>query len=278
VIKPGRVVVSAPQLPDATAVIERTAQERRAILQIAGQNGARWDAAPHEWDLLTTHGRLANLRIGLRGSHQRTNAAVAATILVALDEAGIGPISLDAIRVGIEQAAWPGRFEIVPGTPPIVIDGAHNVAAARALSLTLTQEYPSARRLFVFGVAADKDLPHILDELLHPAPSGAIIPRQAESFLNQAAAPGPLPVLIATRADHPRATDPAQIAPLAAALGVPCHVTPTVATGLELARELAQPDDVIVAAGSLYVVAEAREALGLATETDHTPFNPWAGR
>jgi dihydrofolate synthase / folylpolyglutamate synthase len=235
------------------------ARARGAELRIACENGARWDEPPRDEDLLTAVGRLAELRPGLPGSYQRTNVAVAATILDALREVAIAALPLDAVRQGIEHATWPGRFEVVEGSPPVVIDGAHNVRAAGALREALDEAYPQAGRVFVLGIFADKDVPGIVSALLAP-------PR------------GPQPVVIATQTDHPRAVDQEVIASLARAAGAETITSPTVASALELARAQAGAEDVIVAAGSLYVVAEAREALGLAHPGDHTAFNPWAGR
>jgi dihydrofolate synthase / folylpolyglutamate synthase len=264
VIKPGRVCASAPQHPDALGVIQGVAQVRGAQLRIAGENGARWDDAPRGWDLITSGGRLASLRPSLRGAYQRTNIAVAATVLDALREAGVAPLPLDAVRQGIEGASWPGRFEVVEGSPPIVIDGAHNENAARALAEALAETYPNRRCVFVLGVFADKDVAAVTSELLE---------RRSE---NGAASPPPL--VVATRADHPRAVDPERIAALARAAGAEVEIAPTVASALDLARARAAADDVIVVAGSLYVVAEAREALGLADPGDHVSFDPWASR
>ena len=104
-----------------------------------------------------------NLRPGLRGAYQRTNAvAVAASILDALRAAGIAGLPLEAVREGIEQAAWPGRFEVVDSGPPIVIDGAHNPAAAIALRQALDEAYPGRPRIYVLGVAADKDVAEVI--------------------------------------------------------------------------------------------------------------------
>jgi dihydrofolate synthase/folylpolyglutamate synthase len=167
-----------------------------------------------------------------------------------------------AIRDGIEDASWPGRFEIVPGNPPVVVDGAHNVAAARALDGSLRERFPGARRIYVVGIAADKDVEGILD---------ALIERGAADRSSQ-------PILIATRADHPRALDPEAIASLAWRAGATTLTAPTVRGALNRARAMARDHDVMVAAGSLYVVAEAREALGLAAASDREPFDPWAGR
>ncbi len=248
IIKPGRPCVSAPQPASAMAVIRETAALRGAPLRVAGENGARWDGS----DLLTARGRIAGVHPALRGAFQRTNAAVAASILDALDEHGFARTTLDDVRAGIEDVVWPGRFEVVPGTPPIVIDGAHNGESAHRLREALHDEYGHAGIVLVLGIPRDKDLHAIVEGLM------------------------PARVVVATRARHPRAMEPARIAEAAASAGAETFIEPSVAEALERARTAVREAEVIVVTGSLYVVAEAREALGLAAPTDEPAFNPWA--
>jgi dihydrofolate synthase/folylpolyglutamate synthase len=252
IIKPGRPCVSAPQPPSAMAVIRETATARGSPLLLAGENGARWDDSPHELDLITARGRIPHLTPALHGGFQRINIAVAASILDALDETAIARTSLDDVRTGIEEVVWPGRFEIVEGAPPTVIDGAHNGESAQRLREALAAEYPSAGIVLVLGVARDKDLRAILDGLL------------------------PARLVVATRAQHPRAADPELIAAMAATAGAEALVETHVASALRRARGLARDGEIVVATGSLYVVAEAREALGLAPPGDEPAFDPWA--
>jgi dihydrofolate synthase / folylpolyglutamate synthase len=262
IIKPGRPIVSAPQPADAMAVIRRVAADRASPLTIAMENGARWVACGSRWDLHTTRGVLADVRPALRGAHQRLNASVAATVLDTLAAGGTFDVPLDAVRVGIERVVWPGRFEVLGSTPSIVVDGAHNVESAVRLREALVDELGPRQPIFVLGIASDKDVPGIVAALCGRAAYG----EEARPFV------------IATHANHPRATDPADIADLAARAGAQVRVAPTVAAAIADARALAGPADVIVVTGSLYTVAEAREALGLAEHEAEPPFNPWAAR
>src|SRR5581483_11803359 len=109
VIKPGRICVCAPQPPEALAIIRRVAAERGAALRLVGADGARW-TGPGE--LQTSAGPLADLRPSLRGPFQRVNIATAVSVVDALRDSGVGPISPEAVRTGVEQAVWPGRFEV----------------------------------------------------------------------------------------------------------------------------------------------------------------------
>lgn len=139
IIKPGVPVVSAPQDPEAAAVIAQVAEERGNKLHVS-------------------HAPLpANWSLALPGSHQRANATVA---LDALDAAGIG-VSERARREGLANVQWPGRFQRLENGR-FVLDGAHNPAAARRLARTWHEEYGDHHRAtLILGVLRDKDVPAI---------------------------------------------------------------------------------------------------------------------
>src|SRR6266481_5445191 len=71
-------------------------------------------------------------------------------------------VSEAAIRAGLGAARWPGRFQVLPGPPPIVLDGAHNPAGARALAASLEAYFPGQRRTLIIGMFSDKGQPGIL--------------------------------------------------------------------------------------------------------------------
>src|SRR5439155_8635196 len=124
-------------------------------------------------------------------------------------------------RAGIEQVEWPGRFQVVPGAPLIVIDGAHNGESAQRLREALRDELADPDVIIVLGVARDKDLRAVVAGLM------------------------PARLVIATAAGHPRAAAPNTLAELAAALGAETLIEPTVADALATARELARPEEVV---------------------------------
>ena len=139
IIKPRVPVVSAPQEPEAAAVVARVAAEQGAPLRVVT------DPLPADWTL------------ALPGTHQRVNAALA---LAALDAAGIATTE-EARRAGLAQVEWPGRFQRLHGGR-YVLDGAHNPAAARRLAHTWHEEYGDRHRAtLVVGMLGDKDIPAV---------------------------------------------------------------------------------------------------------------------
>ena len=211
IIKPGVPVVSAPQEPEAAAVIEQTARERGSELHVVHQ------PVPADWPL------------GLAGSHQRANAALA---LAALDAAGLN-VSEQARRAGLAGVEWPGRFQRLENGR-VILDGAHNPAAARRLAHTWHEVYGGHHpATLVLGMLRDKDVPAVCRAL---APLAArVIP-------------------VPTRS--PRAAGPEEIRDALALVdpGLPVETAPDLAGGLAAARLHPEP---ILVAGSFFLVGEA---------------------
>lgn len=167
--------------------------------------------------------------IGLSGAFQRTNAALAATAARLL---GIG---FDAIEEGVRTAIWHGRCEVIPcGRHTFVLDGAHNVGAARALKESLKELFPERRLRFVMGMFADKDVDGVLSVLL----------RDAASFA-------------AVRAAPPRGMAPEELRRRAQAY---CNETKISSIEEEIKRALSE-DGTTIVCGSLSVLREARRCI-----------------
>jgi dihydrofolate synthase/folylpolyglutamate synthase len=254
IIKPGTPVVSAPQAPEALAVIEQASAARAANLTLVGRDWtAAGQAATVAGQTLTLRRAdgytLPDLHIRLTGEHQLDNAAVAVAMLTALRDHGV-PISDDTLRAGLANARWPGRFEALQHQPHVIADCAHNGDSALRLRETLAQFFPAGagrRTALVFGASADKDIPAMLHTLLPATPAGDY------------AAPVKL---VLTRSGHPRQADPAQLAALAREIAPACAITATESLDAALAevRAWAAPEDVICVTGSVFVVAQARRA------------------
>jgi dihydrofolate synthase/folylpolyglutamate synthase len=224
--------------PGVPAVTGHQAAEAMAVLErVASDVGARLCVAEPD-----------QMPLGLLGAFQRENAAIATSVLRWLRDSGL-PIGEDAITTGLAGVRWPGRLEIVGDTPPVVLDGAHNGESAARLVESLRELYPGQRLALVFGTSKDKDLARMLAVLAPVA--GAVL---------------------LTHAHHPRSlTDLAwlaeQFAPLLST-GTPLLLQPAIAEAIIEARGLVGPQGIVCVTGSLFVVAEAREALGLENERD----------
>jgi dihydrofolate synthase/folylpolyglutamate synthase len=140
IVKQGVPVVSAPQPPEVLEVFGRVAQSRGATLEVVS---TPWMHGP----------------VGLAGNVQRWNAALAAA---ALRVAGDEP-DMEALRSGFAQVQWPGRFQRIGRD--LVVDGAHNPAAASVLVDTWRETHPGEKASLVFGALQDKDATELLRRL-----------------------------------------------------------------------------------------------------------------
>ena len=254
IIKPGVPVIVAPQPPEARRRILAVAAGRGAPVVEVGRDWlyapvARsldgqvlfvWHAAEQPLvDAFVESGGFqewepTRLRIPLLGPHQVVNAATAYAALQTARRQGL-QVSQEAIRRGFPAARWPGRFEVLHRNPPLVIDGAHNRAAARQIRLTVDEYFPGWPVVLVFGASADKDIRGMLE---------ALAPRARR--------------IIVTRARHPRAAEPADLRAEVHRLGRAAQAFPDVEDALRVAFREAAGEAVILVTGSLFVAAAAR--------------------
>jgi dihydrofolate synthase/folylpolyglutamate synthase len=237
------VAISARQEPAAEAVLARRAAEAGVPLLVEGRDlrvRVRRTSLDGQWlDLEGPGWRIDDVRCALLGVFQPGNALLAAAAARALgaDDA--------AIRRGLGATNWPGRFQLIRRSPPVIVDGAHNPAGARALAASLKTYVPGERITFVIGMSEDKDKAGILDALLPMARR-----------------------VIFAAADHPRSASSESLAALARRLspgeGVSVGTARTPAEALQMAVADPQTTTVCIA-GSLFLVGEI-----LAQATENT--------
>lgn len=172
VLTPGSLAFSAPQLPEAAAVLTAEALRRGAELRWLEPLNAADDGGPV---------------LGLAGDLQRSNAAVAVAMAEALAAWGWA-IPAAAIPAGLAAARWPGRLEqrLCQGRP-LLLDGAHNPPAALALRRELDRLVPGGPRRWLLGMQAHKQAPEMLAALLRPGDRATIVPIPAHSSWSAAA-------------------------------------------------------------------------------------------
>jgi dihydrofolate synthase / folylpolyglutamate synthase len=188
-------------------------------------------------DLRTPGAAYGELLIPLHGSHQGDNAACALTAA----EAFFGfPLQEEVVEEGLAAVRVPGRLEVIGRHPLVLVDGAHNVAGMMVLARSLNEEFATeGETVAVVGMLTGRDPTAMLDAL---ASAG-------------------VRTIIACAPDSPRAIPAGEVAAAAAALGMEVSVAPSPAEAVRLAVERSDPEDRVVVCGSLYVVADAREAL-----------------
>ncbi|MCI0520001.1 MAG: bifunctional folylpolyglutamate synthase/dihydrofolate synthase [Chloroflexi bacterium] len=243
ILKPGIPAVCGAQPEEALAAIERIAGERGAPLTVVGRE-AVYAAGSRSlegqtfsaWEAGDSPGEAEEFTIPLLGLHQVENAATAYAAMRTFARAAL-PVSMEAIRRGFAAARWPGRFEVMQRDPAVVIDSAHNRDSALRLRQALADYFPGRPVIWVFGASDDKDIEGMAAEL---APC--------------------VKEVIAVKSFHPRAAEPEKLVENASRYGLAARIIPDVAEALRSALENAAPGDVVLAAGSIFVAAGAREA------------------
>jgi dihydrofolate synthase/folylpolyglutamate synthase len=159
IFRAGRPAICADPDPPAT-LLARARAVSAELLLIDRDFGYVADRL--QWRYWGPGGRRAGLpHPALRGAHQLGNAAAAMCALDALRERL--PVPMQSVRMGLASASVPGRFQVLPGRPAVVLDVAHNAHAARALARTLRDHGRYARTLAVFAMLADKDFGAVID-------------------------------------------------------------------------------------------------------------------
>jgi dihydrofolate synthase/folylpolyglutamate synthase len=237
IIKKNTPVITGVKQPAAIRVVEGKAAQMQAPCH---RQGPDFRCRRHKDGKFNYYGldhKWFGLATPLLGEHQVTNASLALAAAEALMRKGFS-IEEDHVRQGLMATTWPGRLETVCEKPHIILDGAHNLAAARNLGRYLKNHLQDRRILLVVGILDDKPYNGMLSALL-PACRRAIITAP------QIGRAVPANILAATAQRY---------------LSDIRHI-PEVAQAIRKAIETAGPRDTIVVAGSLYVVGEAIEAL-----------------
>jgi dihydrofolate synthase/folylpolyglutamate synthase len=239
VIKPGaRAVIGRQAHPAASEVLMRRCLEVNVLPAFAGDPEVinTTDDGRLIFNYESAKSKYAGILLGLRGRHQVENAACAIEAVESLNDAGF-TIGRDALIKGLRHVSWPGRLEFTDQSPKLLLDGAHNPAAARRIRQYLEEFSPSPVTL-VFGAMSDKDISGMASELFDRART-----------------------IVLTRVHDPRAASGALLGK--AALGTSRNVifTESVKQALSWARSVTPAGGLILATGSLHLVGEVKRLL-----------------
>ncbi|HLS16183.1 MAG TPA: folylpolyglutamate synthase/dihydrofolate synthase family protein [Beutenbergiaceae bacterium] len=249
-LEPGAVVVTADQDEEAAAVIARTAVHRSARVLAQGYDievANRAVAVGGQLvDLRGSGGLYTEIFLPLHGAHQAQNALLA---LVAIESFfGGGALAADVVETAFADVQSPARLEVVRTSPTVLLDAAHNPAAAHALAEALQEAFAFSRLVGVIGVMADKDAEGILANL--------------EPVLDE---------VVITQSHSMRSMDAQDLAEIAWDIYDEdrVHVAPFVAEAITLAVDLTEQGDAdqiasgtgVLVAGSVILAADARATL-----------------
>jgi len=243
IIKPGCRVILGVEQPELVAFFQSVAETVGATE--TWELGVEFDC---ESNAVAVGGRVLDLRtpaanypevyLPLHGAHQGYNAACA---VAAAEAFFAGPLSPEVVEEGLAAVRMPGRLEVIGHEPLVLLDGAHNVGGAQALSRSLREEFHVEGEIVaVVGLLQGRDPGSILAELRD----------------------GGVKTVVACNAPSPRSIDSQHVAAAAREVGLDALSVGTVSDAIDVALPRVREDGMLLVTGSLYVVAEARDLLG----------------
>jgi len=257
IIRANSVVVTLPQHPEANdvignAILEKNARGVSAVKYVppvspgaAAYLAGRFDPAVgrNRYPLEVT-GEEIIVDSPLVGRHQYRNIALAIAAAEELRPYGF-KLTPEQIEQGIRETHWPGRFQVVTASPAtgnreMVLDVAHNPAGAWALRSALSENFLERPLTFVFTAMRDKAIQEIA-EILFPISEHVVV----------------------TQVNNPRAATTDDLLQAAQRTVTEAHAEPDSSAALARARELTPPEGVIVVTGSIFLVGEAMQLMGL---------------
>lgn len=238
IIKTGCPVIANVPQRDAAKIIARKAYAMGSRLyDISGIRAAVSDETPfsQKVSMELYEKSYSDVEISMVGRHQAENLKTALATLEILRKSGAVKLDREALYEGLKRARQPGRFEVISEDPLVIIDGAHNEAGAQALQETMAQHFAGKKILLVAGILADKEIDSIV------------------KFLTKIT-----DHIIVTEPDNPRKLAAEKLAEHVADFGVAAEAVPDVEAAVHRAKELADGYDVILFAGSLYLIGDVR--------------------
>lgn len=234
-------VVVSPQRSRAWRVVLKRCQEFSIAPLLVGRD-IQWrlvkqNGTSQTFEIITSQTHYKNLKTTLLGAHQVINAASAVGAVEALKSFGI-KIPAQAVSTGITRTRWPLRFEVASRKPLTIIDCAHNVDSAEVLVETFQKIFPRKKAIVILGVSQDKDVKGFC--------------RVIRTIAQR---------LILTKANHPRAFDFSKMDTQAVFGRLPVDHCPSVPKALADAFKKRSNDSVILITGSVFVAAQAGEAV-----------------
>lgn len=236
--KGSSVALSAPQKRDVRGVLRRRAKAQGSLLFEGGRDfltkKLKTNLFSQDFFYRGLNNKSFFLTTKMLGAYQLINASLALASCEALSLYDID-IKRESMQRGILNTFWPGRLEIFKVKPFVILDGAHNEESALSLSAFLKREFKGYRRWLLFGACEDKNI-KAMAERLNPMFDEVVL----------------------TRAAHQRAADPYRdVSPFFK--NAKLQITGVVDEAIDLLNEKTGPDDVVVVAGSLFLVGEVRQ-------------------
>jgi len=237
IIKPGVPLVTGVSQHEILKQIEGICEEKEAPLYWMGRDFLTEKEGPKGFRYEGRRWNLSGLKVSLLGKHQISNATMALGTLEVVEELGF-PLTRESVYRGLEKVSWAGRMEVIRERPWVVLDGAHNPAAAQVLREALSEDFSYNRCYLLLGIMKDKEVERIVS-ILSPLSHETAVCKPKQD----------------------RAAPPERLLRALEAVGGKGRVIPDVAEGLDALLSMAGSDDLICVAGSFSTIGEAKAHL-----------------
>ncbi|NLX61217.1 MAG: bifunctional folylpolyglutamate synthase/dihydrofolate synthase [Tissierellia bacterium] len=238
IIKDRGLVLSYPQSEEALEVIKEVAKSRAASLEVCPMDNVeilKLDEFGGVFNYEYNDKAYSNLEISLIGKHQVYNATLALTAIMMLKDRGIVEISEEALRQGLKNTKWPGRIEVLRRDPTFVIDGAHNMQGIKTLTENINR-FKYKRLILGMAILKDKEVEPMVEALTSIADE-----------------------VVVTEANIHRKMDAEDLEKIVKKYNKNTHVRTDLKEAVSKAYQLADKDDLILFAGSLYLIGDIRK-------------------
>lgn len=236
IIKENIPLVLYPQEKEAESVIEEVAASKNALVYKVNSDQIKIKETSLEGQTFEIP-EFGELKTSLIGEHQVKNAFTAFTAISLLRKNGV-KLEDEAIRRGIENTRWAGRLELMKKNPTIIIDGAHNEEGAQALGRAIDDYMGDKNIKLVLGMLSDKDVDKV---------TSILVPRVKR--------------VIATVPDSDRALSADELKAKILKFEKEVISIPNISDAVDYSIKESNKDDVIIFAGSLYMIGEVRSIL-----------------
>ncbi|MEG2984162.1 MAG: folylpolyglutamate synthase/dihydrofolate synthase family protein [Peptostreptococcaceae bacterium] len=241
IIKENCTTIVYPQKYEAGQVIKNICKENRSKYIECNFNDINIKQSNinlQRYDCIINKKEYKDLEIKLIGDHQVKNSVLALNVIDYInDNLGLN-ISEECIRKGLAQTSWPGRIEKIKENPMFIIDGAHNEEGAESLAKAMDKYFKDKNKVLIIGMLEDKDISSVLDIL---------IPR-----FNK---------VITTTPDNPRSIDADKLKKKIEEYNIDVISKPKINEAVEYALQNTKKEDVIISAGSLYMIGNVRSII-----------------
>ncbi len=240
ILNEGTVLITASNDPKVVSTLSRIADQKNSILLQVGKDieitSENKNLQGQQFTVKTSKQTLSHLTIPLLGDHQLRNAACAIAAIEEAQKKGF-QIPVEGFQKGLADVSWPGRFEIVEKNPLIVLDGAKDPYAMRALVETVKQYLPNKHIHTILGISSDKDHESMIQSLNEITQEFILTEHRVRS----------------------RTAAAENLEKIAHKTGKPAKIIIPVAEAVTETKKHVKPDDVILVTGSVFLIGEARE-------------------